>query len=135
MRHWFGTFVLLVAALFSLFTAWSSGFARREFAARLGLAITREDGYNEIRAQYAGFFFVIATICVASLAGAVSRRSAFVVLVVVFGGLFAGRAVSLGINRGFGGYSTTILALYVIDATALILALTALLLDKTVAWN
>lgn len=135
MRHWFGTFVLLGAAIFSLFTAWNSGFAPREFAARLGLAITREDGYNEIRAQYAGFFFVTATICVAALAGTVSRRSAFVVLVVVFGGLFAGRAVSLAIHRGFAGYSPTILALYVIDATALLLALTALVLDKTVAQN
>ena len=135
MSHWFGPFVLMVAAVFFLFTALSSGFAPRQFAVRLGLAITSGDGYNEIRAQYAGFFFVAALVCVAALAGAVSRRSGFVVLAVIFGGLFAGRAASLAINRGFGGYSSTILALYVIDATGLLLALTALVLDKAGAQN
>jgi hypothetical protein len=51
MHHWFGTLVLLVAGLFSLLTAWSSGSAPREFGTRLQLAITTGDGCNEIRAQ------------------------------------------------------------------------------------
>jgi len=130
MRHLFGTIVLAVIALFFLFTAGMSGLAPREFAARLGLAISTADGYNEIRAQYAGFFFVAGALCVAALPGAVPRRSAFIVLAVVFGGLIAGRAISLVANRGFAGYNSTILALYAIDSTGLILALTALAVDK-----
>jgi hypothetical protein len=56
MRHSFGTFVLVLIGLFCLFTAWRSGFAPGEFAGGLGLTITSADGYNEVRAQYAGFF-------------------------------------------------------------------------------
>jgi hypothetical protein len=130
MRHLFGTVVLVIGALFCLMTAWSSGFAPREFAGRLGLTIASADGYNEIRAQYAGFFLMISAICVAALAGFLSRRSVFIVLAVLFGGLIAGRVVSLFLNRGFGGYGLTILALYGIDATGLILALTAIAVDR-----
>jgi hypothetical protein len=132
MRNSYGTVVLMIGALFCLMTAWSSGFAPKEFAGRLGLTIASADGYNEIRAQYAGFFLMIAAICVAAVAGSVSRRSVFMVLAVLFGGLIAGRVVSLFLNRGFGGYGSTILALYGIDATGLILALTAMAADKRV---
>jgi len=51
----FGTIVLVIATLFFLYTAWSSGIAPVEFAERLGLAAANAGGYNEIRAQYAGF--------------------------------------------------------------------------------
>jgi hypothetical protein len=132
MRHSFGTFVLVAAVLFCLFTAWSSGFTPKEFAARLGLTIASADGYNEIRAQYSGFFLMTGAICVAAMSGAMSRRSAFIVLAVIFGGLITGRLASLAANRGFGGYTSTILALYAIDATGLILALTAMAIDKGV---
>jgi hypothetical protein len=50
-----------------------------------------------------------------------------------FGGLIAGRVGSLAINRGFAGYTSTILALYVIDASGLVLALAAIAFDKTPA--
>jgi hypothetical protein len=58
VRFQFGTFVLVAAALFCVFTAATSGLAPRAFAAQLGLAISSVDGYNEIRAQYAGFFLM-----------------------------------------------------------------------------
>jgi hypothetical protein len=130
MRHWFGTSVLLGAVLFFLFTAATSGLAPREFAARLGLGISTPAGDNEIRAQYGGFFLAAAALCLAALAGGVSRHFAFLLLAVIFGGLFAGRAVSLILNGGFGGYTATIRALCAVDAIGLLLAITAMAADK-----
>jgi len=130
MGHIFGTLVLAIAALFCLLTTWSSAAAPAEFAQRLGLALANAGGYNEIRAQYAGFFLAVAAVCGASLAGVVSRQAAFVVLAVVFGGLILGRLASLALDGGVAGYGPTIRALYVIDAIGFALAITALAVDK-----
>lgn len=95
-----------------------------------GLTIANAGGYNEIRSQYAGFFLAAAAVCAIALGGLVPRRAAFIVLAVIFGGLFAGRLASLGLNGGIGGYSPTILALYAIDAVGLALAMTAMAVDR-----
>jgi hypothetical protein len=126
----FGTIVLALAMLFFLYTSWRSGTAPAEFAERLGLSVANAGGYNEIRAQYAGFFFAAALACMASLAGAMPRQAAFIVLAVIFGGLLAGRLVSLALNGGIAGYGHTIVALYAIDASGLALAVTALVLQQ-----
>ena len=126
----FGTIVLAIAALFFLLTAWRSGSAPAEFAARLGLNIANAGGYNEIRAQYAGFFLASALVCAASLAGTVPRQAVFIVLIVVFGGLFAGRAVSVVLDGGFAGYGGTVVGLNAIDAIGLALGITALVLEN-----
>ena len=122
----FGTIVLTIAILFFLYTTWRSGTAPAEFAERLGLTVANAGGYNEIRAQYAGFFFAAAVVCVASLAGTVPRQAAYI---VVFGGLLAGRVVSPALDGGIAGCGRTIVALYAIDATGLALAVVALVLQ------
>jgi len=132
MRHTFATFLLVIVALFFLFTSWSSGTAPKRFAERLGLTLANAGGYNEIRAQYAGFFLAAALFCIASLAGRVSRQAAFSVLAVIFGGLIGGRLVSLGLNGGVAGYGPTILALYAIDAVGFAMTVMAMVLDKKV---
>jgi hypothetical protein len=129
MRHGFGTSVLIVAALFCLLTTWSSATAPGSFAQRLGLVIANAAGSNEIRAQYAGFFFAVAAVCAISLTGAVSRQSAYLVLAVVFGGLISGRLVSLVVDGGIAGYTPTILALYAIDSLGFVFAVTAIAVD------
>ncbi len=48
----------------------------------------------------------------------------------VFGGLFAGRLVSLALNGGVAGYGPTILALYAFDAIGFALAIVSLALDN-----
>ncbi|MBV8192411.1 MAG: hypothetical protein JOY64_18410 [Alphaproteobacteria bacterium] len=131
MGYVFGTIVLVVAGLFSLLTTWTSGTAPREFAARLGLAVVDGGGVNEIRAQYAGFFLAAALACGAALVGWLPRQAAFVVLLVIFGGLICGRVASLAIDGGIAGYGPTIRALYAIDAIGLCLAIAALVLDRT----
>jgi hypothetical protein len=130
MRHGFVTFVLVIVTLFYLFTSWSSGVAPVKFAERLGLSVANAGGFNEIRAQYSGFFLAAAVVCIASLAGMVARQPALIVVAVVFGGLIGGRLVSLGLNRGIAGYGPTILLLYAIDATGFALAITAMVLEK-----
>jgi hypothetical protein len=99
------------------------------FAAKLGLGIVNAGGLNEVRAQYSGFFLAVAAVCIASLCGLLSRQISLVVMVAVYGGLLAGRLVSLALNAGVGGYGPIILALYAIDALGLLLAATSLILD------
>jgi hypothetical protein len=126
----FGTAVLVINILFFLLTTWSSATAPESFAAKLGLGIVNAGGINEVRAQYSGFFLAAALVCTASLFGLLSRQTSFVVLGAVFGGLFAGRLVSLALDGGVAGYGPTILALYAIDAIGLALAVAACVLDN-----
>jgi hypothetical protein len=126
----FGTAVLVINILFFLLTTWSSATAPESFAAKLGLGIVNAGGINEVRAQYSGFFLAAALVCTASLFGLLSRQTSFVVLGAVFGGLFAGRLVSLALDGGVAGYGPTILALYAIDAIGLALAVAAYVLDN-----
>src|SRR5260370_40669393 len=119
MANAFQTSVLTIATLFCLLTTWSSGTAPARFAERLGLAIANSGGYNEIRAQYAGFFLAVPGVCGASLAGVVSRQAAFGVLIVVFGGLVAGRLASFALAGGPAGYGPTIPAPDLVDAARL----------------
>ena len=125
----FGTIGLTIAALFFLYTTWRSGTAPAEFAERLGLTVANAGGYNEIRAQYAGFFFAGRSFAWHRLAGTVPRQAAYIDLAVAFGGLLAGRLVSLALDGGIAGYGRTIVALYAIDATGLALAVVALVLQ------
>jgi len=126
----FGTAVLMINILFFLLTTWSSATAPESFAAKLGLGVVNAGGINEVRAQYSGFFLAAALVCTASLFGLLSRQTSFVVLGAVFGGLLAGRLVSLALDGGVAGYGPTILALYAIDAIGLALAVAAYVLDN-----
>lgn len=128
MAQLFPTAVLAICGLFFLVTTWSSASAPTQFAGRLGLAIADPGGVNEIRAQYAGFFFAAALVCAAALAGWVSRSTALLVAAVIFGGLIGGRLVSLALDGGVAGYGPIIRALYAIDATGFALAVAALLI-------
>jgi NADH:ubiquinone oxidoreductase subunit 6 (subunit J) len=131
MRQSFGTFVLTLASLFGIVTAWLAAMRPGNFAARLGLAISNAGGINEVRAQYAGFFLAVSLVCIATLFGGLSRQTAFIVLIVVFAGLISGRLVSLVLNHGTSGYPPTILALYAIDSVGLLLSLIALKLNPS----
>jgi hypothetical protein len=127
MSTLFGSFLLIAAGAFCLLTAWSAGTGPAAFAHRLGLAIASPGGGNEVRAQYAGFFFAVALACLAGLTGIAPRPAAYLVLTVVFGGLLLGRLVSLGADGGTSGYPPTIRALHAIDAARFLLSAAALL--------
>ena len=131
MGQLFGTVVLVIGGLFFLLTTWSSASAPGQFAAKLGLAITDAGGLNEIRAQYAGFFLAAALVCGAALASWVPRQAALLVMIVIFGGLIAGRLASVALDGGIAGYGATIRALYVIDAVGLALAIAALVFSAS----
>ena len=128
MSDLFGTFVLSLCGLFFLLTTWRSAAEPAAFAARLGLGVANPGGVNEIRAQYAGFFFAAAVVCGAALAGLVARPSALLAVAMIFGGLIGGRLTSLAVDRSVAGYGTTIRALLVIDAVGFALAIAALMM-------
>jgi hypothetical protein len=130
MRHTFSTSVLVLMAFFGILTSLLAAIRPADFASRLGLTVANSGGINEIRAQYAGFFLACSVVCVASLAGAVPRQSAFIVLIVVFAGLISGRLASLALNHGTSGYPAAILSLFFIDSFGLLLSLFAIAWDK-----
>ena len=130
MRSNFVNIVLAIGVVFCLYTTWSSATAPEAFAEQLGLKILNAGGVNEIRSQYAGFFFFVALVCVASLIGMLPRATACIVLGTLFGGLFIGRLASLFANGSIQGYGRTILTLYAIDGVGVALAATAFMLDK-----
>jgi hypothetical protein len=135
LEHVYGTFVLALAGAFCLLTTWSAVTSPAEFAGRLGLAVSNAGGVNEVRAQYGGFFCAIAIACLASMYGAVSRHAVYLLLMVTFGGLIAGRLVSFVLNRGVAGFPRTILALYVIDAIGFGLSTVAFTGDRNLAFS
>lgn len=126
MVHLFSTLVLAVGGLFCLATSASSGLRPKLFAESLGLTIANPGGTNEIRAQYSGFFLVAGCLCLAAVATPGLHTYALTVLIVTFGGLLLGRVASLALNRGLSGFTSTIVALYAIDALGLSLSLLAL---------
>ncbi len=126
MANLYGTLFLGVSTLFCLLTAASSFAAPGRFGRRLGLTADGASGLNEIRAQYGGFFLAVAAVGALALAGVVPHLPALVVNAVVFGGLIAGRLVSLALDGGFGGYGQTIRALFVIDSVGFAAAAVAL---------
>ncbi len=130
MARNFGAVVLTVGALFFLLTTISASLNPERFGEQLGLKIINAGGVNEIMAQYPGFFLAAAGVCIAALPGWLPRSTAFVTLAAIFGGLIAGRLVSLVLNGGLSGYGPTIQALYVIDAIGFVLALAAASLES-----
>jgi carbon starvation protein CstA len=131
MASKFGTAVLVVALLFCLLTTLSAGIRPDRFADQLGLKIINAGGTNEVYAQYAGFFLAVAMVCLVALSGHAPRSAAFIVLIAVFGGLIAGRVLSLISNGGTAGFTPMIVSLYAIDAIGLALATMALAFDRS----
>jgi hypothetical protein len=130
MASEFGTAVLVVALLFCLLTTLSAGIRPARFAEQLGLKVINAGGTNEVYAQYAGFFLAVAIICLVALLGRAPREAAYILLVTVFGGLIAGRVLSLVANGGAAGFTPTIVSLYAIDAIGLAMSTTALAFDR-----
>ena len=131
MANLFGTAVLSVIALFFLSTSWGSFSNPKQFGERLGFALPGADFLNEIRAQYGGFFLAAAVCGALAVVGWIPRSTAFVVNITIFGGLIAGRLVSLFLDGGIRKYSPLIRALFVIDALGLVLSVIAFTLERS----
>jgi hypothetical protein len=126
----FGTAFLIVSALFTLLTGLASFASPAVFGQRLGLVIAGADGMNEIRAQYGGFFCAVAIIDALALARLLPRNAAFVLNAAIFGGLFAGRILSLLLDGGYAKYGSTINTLFFIDGLGILLSSVSLLLES-----
>lgn len=122
----FGTFVLGIGSLFFIGTGLNAFATPAKFAARLGLTLPGADGVNEIRAQYGGFFLIAGLFLAGTLLGPLPRQGGIALMVVIFGGLIAGRLVSLALDRSFAGYGPTIRALFVVDSCGFLASLAVL---------
>jgi hypothetical protein len=122
-------FLILCAAFFAL-TGGSSLSAPAKFADRLGYSLIALDGFNEIRAQYGGFFLAACIANLLAIFRIVPRSAALFVDSTVFGGLIAGRLMSLGFDGGPGAFGPVIHALYFIDAAGFLLSIAALLNER-----
>ncbi|HEV2988493.1 MAG TPA: DUF4345 family protein [Candidatus Angelobacter sp.] len=136
MMSVFGAAVLVIIALFFLSTSWSSFSNPKQFGERLGFTLPGADGHNEIRAQYGGFFLAAAVCGIFALTGWLPRATGFVVNATIFGGLIAGRVVSLFLDGGIRKYSPLIRALFVIDALGFALSIIGFLLmrPRVIPW-
>ena len=82
----------------------------------LGLKLDGPSGHNEVRSQYGGFFLLLGLLAASALAGWTPATWTLVMLIVTFGGLTAGRFLSLALDWRAGRYNPTIRALCVFDA-------------------
>lgn len=126
----FVTSFLVISALFSILTGYSGLAAPVRFGQPLGYVLAGVDGRNEVRAQYGGFFLAIAVAVILALAGKVPRQAALILNAVLFGGLIAGRVLSLVIDGGMHEYGRYIQILFLIDAIGFSLSLIALHLNR-----
>lgn len=126
----FVTGFLVVSALFCTLTGYSGLAAPVRFAQPLGYVLAGFDGRNEVRAQYGGFFLALAVAVIFALAGKIPRQAALISNAVLFGGLIAGRVLSLVVDGGIHEYGHFIRLLFLIDATGFTLSLIALYLNR-----
>jgi hypothetical protein len=122
----FETIVLGIGSLFFIGTGLNAFATPVKFAARLGLSLPGADGLNEIRAQYGGFFLAAGLFLAGTLLGPLPRQGGIALMAVIFGGLIAGRLVSLALDRSFAGYGSTIRALFLIDSCGFLASLAVL---------
>ena len=64
--------------------------------------------------------------CVGALTGIIPRPAGYLITLIVFGGLFFGRLVSVVLNQGFDGYPPVVRWLVVIDLVGAALSFAAL---------
>ncbi len=105
-----------------MYTGLHSFIAPGHFANLLNLEPIGRSGNVEIRAQYGGFFQAAAASQFAALVGLLPAPLALTVSIVIFGGLFTGRILSLPLGNNKERISTNIKALYIIDGLGLIAA-------------
>lgn len=130
MRTAVGTIFLIASGLFMAWTSWISFTAPGTFGQRLGFTIAGVDGRNEIRAQYGGFFLAAALVSLLALTAVIPRQSGLITNATVYGGLIAGRLVSLCVDGGASRYGPVIRLLFFIDAAGFALSIVALAFER-----
>lgn len=85
--------------------------------------------FNEMRAQYGGFFLALGLFLVAGAAGRANTRAALWAMVIMYGGIFLGRILHLTAFGGwadFPAYNLTMQIVHAVDGAGFILSLIAL---------
>ncbi|MBL4789522.1 MAG: DUF4345 family protein [Kordiimonadaceae bacterium] len=110
------TILLTVFGVFFVYTGAYSMVAPERFARMLSLETLKRSGEIEIRAQYGGFFLAAGLSQFLALAGYMELATALIISLVIFGGLIAGRLIALMLPGTDARISSSIRALYAIDA-------------------
>lgn len=85
-------------------------------------------GLNEIRGQYGGFFLLTALFACFGAVGYIRPTSVLAYLIVLYGGVFLGRAIHL-LSVGFDEFATyppAMQAIHLVDLTGLLLSVAAI---------
>jgi hypothetical protein len=127
MTHPFSTIYLAVTGIFFVGSGLLAAARPEQFAANLDLAPIRAGGFNEVRAQYGGFFTLLGLTCALGAAGYVDPRFALGAAALTFGGVIAGRVLGLAIDRSIAGYGRTVRTLILVDAAGCALAIAGLI--------
>lgn len=115
--------ILTITGLFFLYTGVMSLLRPKNFANVLGLDPLGRSGEIEIRAQYGGFFTAAAIPQLLAVMGSLPYASAFLINLVIFGGLIAGRLLALFFKSENNTIIPMIKALFLIDAVGALAAL------------
>ena len=115
----FGSAYLLGSGIFAAAGALPAVLWPNRFATYLGYTVAGVSGECEVRSQYGTFFLAVAMVSFLAAMGRLPRVTGYAVNVMAYGGLFAGRLLSLTLDRGMSGWGRTIPALTAIEAVLL----------------
>lgn len=118
--------ILTITGLFFLYTGIMSIARPKAFANVLGLEPIGRSGEIEIRAQYGGFFTAAAIPQFLAIGGLLPYNMAFLISLVIFGGLIAGRLLALIFRSENSTITPMTKALFWIDAIGALAALAGL---------
>ncbi len=121
--------ILILFGLFFIYTGVTSFTRPKQFAAALGLQIDDRSGTIEIHAQYGGFFFAAGVSQLLPLGFTSMRVASFAIGLTIFGGLIAGRLMSLWLTNASKPLLPTIRTLFWVDGLGALLATLGLLLS------
>ncbi len=125
----FRQFVLLVSAALAGYISYNALNSPGDVLAEFDILALTADARNEIRAQYGGFFLVVALTLLASLFNLLKARTGLFIILITAGGVLTGRLLSLyfeGIEV-WDSYSQTVQAFFLIDGLLVLFALIGLL--------
>jgi len=113
---------LVVAGTALLAVGWNGFAAPETLLGAVGVALERPNGLSEARATYGGMHVGIGAFLVAGAFAPALRRAALLVALAFFGGLVAGRSISVALDGWPGQFVVRLSFLESLGALAALVA-------------
>ncbi|MEL6756984.1 MAG: DUF4345 family protein [Pseudomonadota bacterium] len=109
--------VMVVTLLIALWIGLLALNAPEQLLEAMQMASTGAAGLNETRGQYGGFFLALAVFLGLGIAGQLRPAAVFMVLLVLYGGVFSGRVIHLALGNfsDFSDYPMAMKAIHFVD--------------------